>query len=48
MKTFTININFQDSTYLSFNDVKSQDVSEIVRLLSIYCDINTITINKNY
>lgn len=48
MNTFNINITFTNSTYLNFDKVKPEDVSEIIRLTTIYSDVSTINITRNY
>ena len=48
MKMYDISINMEGDSYLNFTKVKPEDVSEIIRLLALYSDINNITINKAY
>lgn len=48
MNTFNINFTFGNSTSLNFDKVKPEDISEIIKLIIMYSDVSSITINKNY
>lgn len=48
MKTYSVNITTSDNTYFNFNNVKIEDLSEIIRLMTTYANVSSITINLSY